>query len=289
MQIHSFDVNEKTGRYEFNNLTLSVKPYWLTPNNTTLNSSNPEEIEMAASAQSAQVAIYSVEEGAIEIKDFACYRTGACLVEIMDDARKQRITGRPCHVDTIFGDGMEPFTLNESLFLRKNEAILMSATDLTAAQGGNDIRPVFHGQRIMAERARDASVDKYIEERAIRSRYVMPFLCPLDEDPAIDADATEDVYFTQQSISHFEVRKLTYSSTGAFKFKIVDESGNQLCNDWIHSSAALGTASEPYVLATPWIIQAGGQVRFTIKDLAGGSGNQIYMTLCGRQLFVSNR
>ncbi len=287
MQIRAFDVNEKTGQYEFNNLTLAVKPYWLTPDNTVLNSSNPEEIEMVASSQSAEVPIYSVEEGMIEIRDLTCYRTGACTIEMIDDARKQRITGRPCHVDTIFGDGQEAFTLSESLPLRKNQAILFRATDISADT--NDIRPVFHGQRIMAERARDASIDKYMVDRDIRARYVLPYLCPLDEEPSLTANARANYYFSQQSIAHFEVKKLTFVSTGDFKFKVTDESGNQLCNDWLHSSAVLGTAQEPYMLSTPWVIQAGGKVKFEIEDLSGGSTNKIYLTLCGRQLFVAGR
>lgn len=286
MQIRTID-QDKQGNYHFNNLALAVKPHFLTPKNTTLNSADPEEIEMAASSNSARVSIYSSEEGILEITHLSCYRTAACLVDLADDARKQRITGRPCHVDTVFGDGQEPFLLNESLFLRKNQSILMQATDLSA--DANDIRPVFTGQRVLAERARDEKVDNYIVEREKRARYVLPFLCPLDEEPALSTSAEADYYYTQQSIAHFEVRKLTFSSSGTFKFKITDETGTELTNDWIHSSAVLGTAMEPFILPTPWVIQAGGKVRFRIKDLGTVSTNTIYMTLCGRSLFVAGR
>ena len=284
MQIRAFDVDER-GNYLFNNLALSVKPHWMVPDNTVLNQDNPEELEMAANAASAEIPIYSTDQGALEITHLTCYRTAACNVELTDNARKQKITGRPCHVDTIFGDGQEPFILSESLFLRKNESILMRAVDLSGAT--NDIRPVFTGQRIMAEKARDANVDKYLVERAKRARYVLPFLCPLDEDPELDENDEADFYFTQQSIAHFEVRKLTFSSTGDFKFKVTDESGNQLTSDWVHSAAVGGTAMQPFILPTPWVIQAGGLVKFRIQDLGTVSTNNIYFTLCGRSLFVA--
>lgn len=288
MQIQAFDVNEQ-GNYEFNAATLAIKPYWLTPENSSINSADPEEIEMGASASSAEIPIYTIDEGVIEISDLTCYRTYTCTVMLKDDARKQLITGRPCHVDTVFGSGTRQFRLSESLPLRKNQAILMSCTALTA--NATAIKPVFAGQRILVDRIAGPGgieVRKKIVEREIRARYVLPYMCPLDEEPSMTGNDTKVYYFTQQSIAHFEVRKLTYVSTGAFKFKITDESGNQLCNDWLYSTAVLGTADYPYLLPTPWVIQAGGKVKFEIKDLSG-SANTIYLTLCGRQLFVANR
>ena len=284
MRIKTFERDRQSGEYLFDNLVFAVKPYYLTPDNANLNSADPEQIEMAASSASAQVVVQSIEEGGVEIHSLSCERTGACLAEIIDETRRHKITGRPCHVDTIFGDGQEQFMLPESLFLGRKDPMLVRFTDLTGAP--NDIRPVFHGQRIITDRARDPKVDAYMLERQIRSRYMLPYLCPLDENPALQANAEGEYYFTEDSRGHFEVRKLTYKSTGDFKFKIIDETGQSLTSNWVHCSAGLGTAHEPFVLAGPWVIKSDGIVKFIIKDLSG-SANTIYLTLSGRMLFLS--
>lgn len=286
MQIQTFRRDKKTGRYLFDNLVFSVKPYYLVPDNANLNASNPEQVQMTASSASAQLPIQSVEEGGIEIMSLSCERTAACLVEIADEVRKHKITGRPVHVDTVFGDGMEPFILPESIFTGRREPLLFRATDLSGST--NAIRPVFHGQRIITERARDPKVDAYLLERQVRSRYALPYLCPLDENPELTADQQSEFTFTQDARGHFEVRKLTYKSTGDFKFKITDETGQSLSNNWVHASAGLGTAHEPFILAGPWVIKAGGNVKVEIKDLSG-SANTIYLTLSGRMLFLARR
>jgi len=286
MQIDTFKRDRRTGQYLFDNLVFSVKPYFLNPDNSSLNSSNPEQIQMAASSASAQIPIQSVEEGGVEISKLTCQRNAACLIEIADETRKHKITGRPCHVDTIFGDGMEPFVLPESVFIGRKEPLLFRATDISG--NANNIRPVFVSQRIITDRARDPKLDAYLVERQVRSRYALPYLCPLDENPALDGDAEGEYNFTEDARGHFEVRKLTYKSTGVFKFKITDETGQSLTNNWVYSSAGLGTAHEPFILPTPWVIKAGGIVKFTIKDLSGSS-NTIYLTLSGRMLFLSRR
>jgi len=285
MKLKTFERNKKTGEYLFNNLVYSVKPYFLTPDNSSLSPTQPEKVTMAAGAASAQIPIQSVEEGGVEIAYLTCERFAACLIDLSDEVRKHRITGRPCHVDTIFGDGMEPFVLPESIFIGRKEPLLFRATDLSAA--ANYIRPVFVGQRIITERARDESLDAYLIQRQLRSRYILPYLCPPDENPVLTALQEREYNFTQDNRGNFEVRKLTYSSTGTFKFKIQDETGQSLTNNWVHSSAALGTAHEPFILPTPWVIKAGGIVKITIVDLSN-AGNTIYLTLCGRMLFLEN-
>ncbi len=160
----------------------------------------------------------------------------------------------------------------------------MKCTDLSGST--NNIRPIFHGQRVIADRAKDPAVDKYVIERGIRSRYTLPYMCPLDENPSMTANQERDYTFTQDARGHFEVRKLTYKSTGNFKFKILDETGQSLTRNWVHASAGLGTAFEPFVTAGPWTIKNGGIVSFTIKDLSG-SANTIYLTMSGRMLMTT--
>ena len=282
MLIKSFQKTPQ-GDYVFNKLAFDVKPYWLTPNNANLNPTQPEQITMLASSPSAQVPLLSVEEGAVELAIMTAEKTGACLVNIFDSNARRPLTGRPCHVDTIFGTGAEPFILAESQFLLKRQALLLSAVDISGS--GNAIRPVFGGQRINPERSGSKALRDEIADRRARKLFIMPFMCPMDQDVVLTANQEREYYYTQEGGANFEIKKLTYSSTGAFKFKVKDETGQELTENWVHSTTVLGSAGNPYMLYGSWTVKAGGKVTFTFKDLSG-TGNSIYLTLCGRVFFV---
>ena len=284
MNLKSFEVDPQTGKYRFNDLLFQVRPYYLVPSNASINANNPEQIQMNGNAASAAVPMYVVDEGAFEGSLLSCQKTSACLVSIYDNTRQRFLTGRPCHVDTIFGTGALPFILPESIFLEKRQALQVICTDLSGQD--NDIRPVIGGQRIFSDRIRDPKVDKYLQGRMLRARYMLPYMCPLDEEPSLTAlQANQEYYFTQDSVGHFEVKKITFSSTGAFKFKIVDETGQEIMRDWVHSTAGIGTAAQPYIFYSSFVIRAGGVVKFIFTDLSNDA-NTIYMTLTGRLFFL---
>ncbi len=284
MNLKSFEIDKNTGKYRFNDLLFHIRPYYLVPRNASNSPANPEQIGIVANGVSAAVQMYMVDEGAFEGALLSCERTGACLVSMYDDVHRRLLTGRPCLVDTIFGTGLEPFILPESLFLEKRQSIQCIITDISGQT--NAIRLVIGGQRIFSDRIRDKKVDKYLGNRVLRCRYMLPYLCPLDEDPLLTAlQANQEFIFTQDMIGHFEVKKITYVSAGAFKFKIYDETGQELTSDWIHNTAGMGTAAEPYIFYSSLVIRAGGQVRFLLTDLSNGS-NQIYITLSGRLFFL---
>lgn len=282
MQIKTFG-KTKDGKYRFNQLAYDVKPFWLVPDNAALNPTDPEEITIPASGASAGIPMRSLEEGGYEFGLMSAQRTDECLVNIFDEYLRRPLTGRPCHVDTIFGNGSFPFILPETIFLERRQTLVIQATDLSG--NPNTIRPVLGGQRINPERSNSQELRDEIEDRRARRIYIAPFLSPLDEDVALTASQERDFYYTQEGVSNFEVKKLTFTSTGAFKFRVIDETGRRLTENWLHSSAVLGTAQNPYILFTPWVIRAGGKVQFTFRDLSGLS-NTIYLTLSGRVFFV---
>ena len=284
MKLKTFEVDPKTQKYRFNDLLLHVRPYYLVPLNSSLNPGDPEQIDMAGGGVSAAVQMYIVDEGAFEGALLSCHRTAACLIDLYDDVHKRHLTGRPCHVDTIFGTGQEPFILPESIFLEKRHSLQVQATDLSGQ--ANEIRLVIGGQRIFSDRIRDDKVDQYIRNRILRARYMLPYLCPLDTEPVLTAlQANVEHYFTQDAVGHFDVRKITFSSSGDFKFRIIDETGQEITGGWVHSAAGLGTGAEPYIFYSPFVIRAGGVVRFIFTDLSDAE-NTIYMTLSGRLTYL---
>ena len=273
--------------YEWNNLPRFVKPYYLALENQSANAANPEQIVMAANAASAPIGMRITHEGPFEggylMYDRDSVDSGACLIDLTDTHRRHRITARPCHVDTIMGDGTRPSIIPESIWIERRQNIQFQATDLTGAP--NAIRPYIAGQRFFLEQARDEHLDAYSFGRSFRARYMLPYFAPTDKDIEMVGDDTLEWQFTQDGRGHFEVMKINYVSTGDFRFKIRDEVGTELTQNWVHNTAGLGTARDPFMTYGSWFITASGIVTFTIEDLSG-TANKIYLTLLGRILFV---
>lgn len=274
--------------YKFNQLLRYVKPFYLVPDNAANNPTNPAQVQMAANSWSPQIPMSIGSDGPFEgsmlMYDRGSDDVGACLVELVDMEAGFRITGRPCHVDTILGDGTNPSLLPESIWLNRRQTLQFRAFDLTGDE--NAIRPIIHGQRLWLDQARDADLTRYAEERMFRRRSVYPYVCPTDEDITLTgAAAATDHYFTQAAIGHFEVFKILYVSTDEFRFKIQDEGGRALTEDWVHAYGGMGTARFPFMTYGTWLIEASGKVTFTLQDLSG-QDNTIYLTLMGRMLLV---
>lgn len=301
MDIQAFGITKKkvkdpkTGKmvesekYFINPLAEYVKPFTLVPRNADLNPTQPEQIVIAAAGgQSADVTLEMVDEGIFEgaylTADFKDNNNPAMLVELIDNQRKVSLTGRPCHVETVIGNGQRPFVLPESLLVDKRQPIIVRFYDLSGV-ADNSVRFQVHGQRMYSEQIRDAKLDSYVERRHRRNRHMSMYLCPLDTDPTVGANLTGDYYYTNDYGIYFEVRKIMYQSTGAFKFMVFDEKNNGMSTGWVHSTGAIGVAQYPFIFYGPWLIVPGGKVTFRIEDLSGAP-NTVKLTLAGRQHFV---
>lgn len=281
--------NEVVGEeYFLNPLADYVKPYTLVPRNADLNPTDPEQIIVPASGQSADVMLDMVDEGIFEGAYFTAQylddAAPAMLVELIDNQRRVSLTGRPCHVTTVIGTGQRPFVLPESLLIDKNQPIICRFYDLSGNE--NKVRFQIHGQRMYSEQIRDARLDAYIKRRQERNRHMSMYLCPLDVDPTIAAGATGDYYYTNDSNIYFEVRKIMVYATGAFKYFVFDEKNNGMQTGWLHSQGALGVAQYPFIFYGPWMIRPGGKVTFRVENLDTVNALKLKITLAGRQHFV---
>lgn len=295
MKLRSYSVLED-GNYEFNDLLFGVRPYYLTPENSQVNPSHPEQITVAANGTSVRQSLFCVDEGSFEgdylTAEYGTDASGNPLymkVDILDDVSGRPITGQPCHITTLFGTGQRPLVLPESVFLDKKEALVIQIYDLSGST--NWIRPVLHGQRIFTERMRDRSLDEYREKRIIRKRYIRPYICPTDDDISLTGGSGNrtEVQYSNDAVGHFVVKKLTYFSSYPFKFRIWDESGQQLTRSWVHATAGLGTAQYPFLLYGSLAIRARGIVRVEVESLPNSAGDYnddtIYFTFIGYQFY----
>ncbi len=306
MKVEAFKLDKKTGRYFANELPFYVRPYYLVPDNYNTNPVNPSyaTVPAAAGAWSAEVKIRSIPGGAFEGAYLTMYYynfpdgTEDFLVSIRDINRSINITGRPCHVRTVFSQVVAPWpeyryppvVLPESIFLNEKEGLGIRFQRIIAGDEEN-VQPIIHGQMMFFRKVINNDIDEYIRRRILRARQMMPYFCPLDEDPVVPAGSEVEVWFTQDLMCHFDVRKLAYFATSdgvalGFKFRIVDEYGQELTNNWIRSVAGLGSAPRPSHTTGPWCIRAGGKVKFIIRNLDPTYDLTVYLTLIGRQFFT---
>jgi len=288
MRLQSYAIDEQ-GNYQWNKLLRNVKPFYLVPRNADQNAAQPEQVVVPANGQSNDVRMTVNHEGPFE-GAYLTYDVGATgvaaaqLIELEMPSVKHKITGRPCHISTVMGSGQRYNILPESIWLQKRQGLIFRSFDLSGQE--NTVRPVIHGQRFWLDQARDANLDKYARERDFRNRYILPYMCPTDEDITMDASqAATDYYFTQDVRGHFEVFKICVHSTDEFKFVILDENDQQLMTNWVHVNAGMGNAQDPFVFYGTWLISAGGQCTFRLQELSGDE-NKIYITLIGRMLMV---
>lgn len=270
-----------------------IKPYVLVPRNADLIPTAPEAILVPANGQSADVTLALVDEGMFEGAYFtarfedsegASVADPDLLFELIDNQRKVSLTGRPCHVQTVIGNGQRPWVLPESLPVDKNQPLIVRFWNLS--QSDVYVKFQIHGKRMYTEQIRDDRLDRYVARRRNRNKHMSLYMCPLDTDPSITGGATNaDYYLTNDANIYFEVRKITYRSTGVFKFQVIDEKSNGMQSGWVHIVGAAGIAQYPFIYYTPWVIQPGGKVTFRINELTGQT-NKLYLTLSGRQHFV---
>lgn len=303
MRIRALELDKQINRYFANELAFYVRPYYLVVDNQNLNPDNPSKIQILANARTSEVRMRCIYGGAFE----GAYLTEGgtvtglnLLVSMRNITRAMPYTGRPCHISTVFGGRdldsypLSPAVLDEAIFLNEKEEIGLIFENLTAS--ADEIQPIIIGRMMFPRKVINNDVNEQIRKRILRSRQMAPYFCPLDTNPTLTANQEVEVTFSQDAMFHFDVRKLAYHIITSspdpepelrdFKFRVIDEEGQELTNNWIRSGAGLGTAIRPFKLCTPWAIRAGGKLRFIIENLSPVYSMTIYMTLIGRKFFT---
>ena len=299
MRIRALELDKQLNRYFANELAFYVRPYYLVVDNQDLNPNHPSKIVVLANSWSPEVRMRCIYGGAFE----GAYLTSTSadtnhdfLVTLRNITRAIPYTGQPCHIRTVFGGAQalagppsSPAVLDEAIFLNEKEELGIRFFNLSADYD-DEVMPVIMGRMMFPRKVINDDVSEQIRKRILRSRQMAPYFCPLDENPTLTAGQELEVMFSQDAMFHFDVRKIAYSiisdEVADFKFRVIDEYGQELTNNWIRAGAAAGTAIRPFKLCSPWVIRAGGKLRFIIESLNDDYSMTIYFTLIGRQFFT---
>ncbi len=282
--------NKRTGQCVVDRAATYNVPFQLLtdqPNNA---------IAITANLQAGPYVMTVSKEGPLVVKKLSAQWTAGsgsptinnALVRMMiqdGSGPGQMLMNAPCHINTIFGSGLQPYYLPQGLFLDENHAIEVYMSDLSGST--NTIR-----LNAGCSRARKPVMDlsgKMARERLLRRQYVsMPFFMTLDTSfVALTSGGTGNGIFSIPADFSFELHQISYISSGIFNVDIFNQAtGEALVNapNGVHyevpNTLLLGSGSFPFRLHEPWLIGPGQKLIASLTDTSAGD-NTVYITLAG--------
>jgi len=283
MGVPTFLKNEQTRLIYLNPLKKFVKPFWLVPQDVN-NTGN-----LAVGANTAQPMILrNDQQGPFEGFYATVQHNGDMLVRINDTGMQRDLMNRDVHVDTIFTPapgGQSPFIFPESLWMDAGSTLQLTFTDISGV--GQSVRPVIHGRKFYLRSAPRGIGTNVLARRERERRVSTPYFYTTDVAVALTAGQTGlQVPLTVSQEGHFEARKITVVSTGAFDFRISENrNGINLAGAIFTSSVSCGgIASFPYIFPESWLIERNTQLTVEFNNVFPGV-NTIFFTISGRRIY----
>jgi len=207
-------------------------------------------------------------------------------VRYQDDAFGRFLQNSPIDLRTVsgtilFASGVVQVGISDNNFLPyilTRPYLIRAATSFTAAfadfsGAGNSIRHALHGAKVRAGKAPWDAEWKATPYFDYTARLVLP------------ANQTGSVNININIDSHFLVRRLTATRTGAALISIKDAATErQWMNTSIHIDNLFGNSQFPNILPAPRFIWRGSVINVTVQDLSAAS-NILNLTFSGEKLY----
>lgn len=164
-----------------------------------------------------------------------------------------------------------PYILTKPYVIRAATTFTSSFADFSGA--ANSIRHALHGAKLRRGKApwdEEWKATPYFD-------YTQPLV--------IGANQTASVNISINIDSHFLVRRLTATRTGAALISIKDNATErQWMNTSIHIDNLFGNSQFPNILPAPRFIYRGSVINISAQDLSGAS-NTLFLTFAGEKLY----
>lgn len=278
---------DKSGRIlGINKKVIAEMPYFLLtnePNNT---------VNVPANQASIMNVMTVSGEGPASIVSLGHEKTGALrvLLQIQDGRTQYGLMNGAVHIDTIMGNGLQPYRFSEALYIDELRSVQIVFTDISGL--ANTVRVCALANRMLSQQV-DTTLTR-IRKRMSEQQYLsMPYWYTLDQGPiTVAGGASVQQTITVGQDHHFQIFKFSAVSTGLFSIDIIDSqkgesiiTGPQGVHYEIGSDILFGNANFPFVLHEPRLVQVGQRLLVNITDLSGAP-NTIHLTLGGRALKV---
>jgi len=269
-----------------NKRRLAEMPYFLLTN-------PPRNIVAIPANQGSPMNIMMVSgEGPAQLVSFGHEKLDAMRVflQIQDGQMMRGLMNGSVHIDTIMGNGQQPYRLPEALYLDELRSLQITFTDISGVD--NEVRVSALASRFLAQQV-DPAMER-IRNRLNNRQYMStPYWYTLDEGPVtIPAGTTITPQITIGQDSHFQLFQMSVVSDGLFDIDIVDTqrgesiiSGPLDVHYPIGSELILGNGNFPYRFHEPRLFQIGQRLVVTLTDRSGAD-NTVHLTLGGRAVAV---
>lgn len=298
-------VQDRKGNTYLNPSNAFVKGLMFTPQTGQNSFSLADPATLAAPTRSAPIILEGPENAFSEIYSIigqvaspSAERAMNCGMTIYDTSNRRNLMNRPVPFPHILGNNVNPFFMPESLFLRGQQTLQVTLFNQFAAGGGSQTGQfAFEGTTYQRGCWGDAKVVEYLKDSERRKLFLSPYWLTLDDGfIALTASATRDIFLTINASLCFLVTSIMASGSTAgvagntvdkFTLEFFDpKTERPLQNQPILRTSAGGDSFYPYVLPTPWLLDADSKLHVRAVNLVTDASTNVYLTLSGVACFM---
>jgi len=260
-----------------------VIPYWLP--------TDPHVVTVPANQNSGPIPMkIDQSTGHFEIFYFEAKSDGPFTFTIFDEGHRVYLMNRPVHVNTVTGDGRQPFILPETMFInvaRGTRQLTVVLYDLSGQE--NDIEFVCVGRRFMYKDAPVEIFSDFFEYYGDKERSTLFMLTTEEPILQLAGGASVDIEFRVTSDSFFEVMKMTRATcpeNADFEMLLREfGSGKSFSpeNSPVNGSLQWGDGNFPHILPESYLFERDYRILGTLTNLENVPVNY-YFTMTGRRI-----
>lgn len=219
-------------------------------------------------------------------------------VEISDTAYRRQYMNRPILVNQVFGTPLNPFFLAES-FMLENQQTMKFQLFNNSTVGNSIFSMMVEMRKFQATALTRQNVSAKIGEMRKQKSFRNPFWLTTNDPVTIPASGTTNVLFTNSRDYFLVLRYLMGQAIvpgGAagdtqeiFTVRLFDaKTDRPLMNHPVTFNTLAGTASFPFVLPTPMLVEPVTAIRAQISSLITNQPIEVFLTFHGVGVYVAN-
>lgn len=216
-------------------------------------------------------------------------------VEIKDNSYRRVYMNRPILANHVFGTNLQPFFLNESIFLESQQVLNLQFYNRSAL-GQSVYRMAFESRKFQASALANQNVTRQISEFRQRKTFLNPFWFTSDAAVQLPAGGTVPVFFNNSRdnfliLFNIMCQTITTGVAGDVQeivsFRIFDpRTARPLNNQPITLNTATGTAQFPFQLPTALMVEPRTMVQVDMTNLITDQPTEVFFTFHGVASFM---
>jgi len=283
----------KDGRMYLNDIKRYAKGTILAPTQAN------RTVTMAAGAYSAPIALEGPIDAVNEIMSLMGYAapgnnsdvTARMAVLITDEAYRRQLMNREILCNQVFGSGLRPFRLMESIALEGQQVATFQFHNVSLL-GSGSFDFAAEAQGVQGFGLGYDEIKKWITIMRQRKAYLSPYWLTSDSAISLTAAQTREFFYTNTSDKWLLLGYILANVIGTgrageefaekFEFEIFDaKTQRKLMNQPVTMNTGTGTAQFPFRLDDPLLVEPSTQLRVRLRSLVTDAAQEIFLTFHG--------